>query len=183
MSKDENNSQNKKRVSAQTETRFTFPSSDELIAARQAARNTMEYTVQYRWAKFVAAQQVYRRKQEAQSRAGEAPTLTHAFWYQNESHITTMLYLVHNTLSDKIVSQSSLQADLGMSLPFIRKLHREAVERGFMTKNYKLTDVSIEMYFDRVKPLLELQELRDFADALHTSNVVNSKNVDIEKNN
>tara|TARA_R110000851_G_scaffold61254_2_gene140758 strand:+ start:32 stop:583 length:552 start_codon:yes stop_codon:yes gene_type:complete len=183
MSKEKNNSQNEKRVSAQSETRFTFPTPDELILARQNARTTLEYTVQYRWAKFVAAQQVFRRKQEAQSRAGEAPTLTHAFWYQNDSHITAMLYLAHYTLADKIVSPSSLQADLGMSLPFIRKLHREAVEGGFMTKNYKLTDVSIEMYFDRVKPLLELQELRDFADALHTSNVVNSKNVDIEKNN
>ena len=89
---------------------------------------------------------------------------------------------MYYTLSDKIVSQSGLKADLAMSLPFIRKFHREAVEGGFMTKNYKLTDVSIELYFDRVKPLLEMQELRDFADALHISNIVNSKSADIEEN-
>jgi len=182
MSDDQKYAQEVKRVSPKTETRFTFPSRDELILARQKTRATLEYAVQYRWAKFIAAQQIYRRKLEAQTRAGMALSSAHAFWYQNDSHITAMLYLVYYTLSDKIVSQSSLQTDLAMSLPFIRKLHREAVEGGFMTKNYKLTDVSIEMYFDRVKPLLEMQELRDFADALHTSNVVNSKCIDIENN-
>ena len=182
MYDDQKYAQTVKRVSPKTETRFTFPSRDELILARQKSRATLEYTVQYRWAKFIAAQQVYRRKLEAQTRAGAAPSSAHAFWYQNESRITTMLYLVHYTLSDKRVSQSSIQADLALSLPFLRKLHREAVEGGYMTKNYKLTDVSMSVYFDRVYPLLELRELRDFADALHTSNVVNSKSIDIEKN-
>jgi len=80
-----------KEVISKSETRFGFPSPEELTEQRLEAREAMRKTVVFRWAKFAAAQQAVRRSAEADVRAGGAKNAAHAFWYQNEQHITTLL--------------------------------------------------------------------------------------------
>lgn len=170
-----------KDVISKSETRFGFPSPEELAEQRLQARDVMRKTAVFRWAKFVAAQQAFRRNAEAEVRAGGAKNAAHAFWYQNDSHITTLLYLVYYTLSDQSRSQSDLQDDLAFSAPFVRKLYRNALERDLITKDLRLTDASLELYFSRVEPLLNLPELEDFADSLHVWNVARGKQANIEE--
>lgn len=170
-----------KQVISKSETRFGFPSPDELGEQRLEAREVMHKTVVFRWAKFVAAQQAFRRNAEAEVRAGGAKNAAHAFWYQNDSHITTLLYLVYYTLSDQGRSQSDLQIDLAFSAPFVRKLYRNALERQLITKDLRLTDASLELYFWRVEDLLDLPALQDLADSMHVWNVARSKEANIEK--
>jgi len=170
-----------KEVISKSETRFGFPSPEELAEQRLEAREAMRKTVVFRWAKFIASQQAFRRSAEAEVRAGGAKNAAHAFWYQNDSHITTLLYLVHYTLSDQSRSQSNLQSDLAFSPPFVRKLYRDALERDLITIDLRLTDASLELYFWRVEGLLSLTELEDFADSLHVWNVARSKPANIEQ--
>jgi hypothetical protein len=170
-----------KEVISKSETRFGFPSPKELTEQRLEAREAMRKTVVFRWAKFAAAQQAVRRSAEADVRAGGAKNAAHAFWYQNEQHITTLLYLVYYTLSDQSRSQADLQNDLAFSAPFVRKLYRTALERDLITRDLRLTDASLEIYFWRVEGLLALTELGDFADSLHVWNVARSKPANIEK--
>jgi len=170
-----------KEVISKSETRFGFPSPEELTEQRLEAREAMRKTVVFRWAKFAAAQQAVRRSAEADVRAGGAKNAAHAFWYQNEQHITTLLYLVYYTLSDQSRSQADLQNDLAFSAPFVRKLYRTALERDLITRDLRLTDASLELYFWQVESLLSLTELGDFADSLHVWNVARSKPANIEK--
>ena len=180
MSKDENNSQNEKRVSAQSETRFGFPSPEELGEQRLEAREVMKKSTVFRWAKFAAAQQEFRRASEAEVKAGSAKSPAHSFWYQNDQHTTTLLYLVYYTLSDRTRTQANLQDDLAFSAPFVRKLFRSALDADLITKDLRLTDASLELYFWRVEILLALPELQDLADSLSLLNLVNSKTANIE---
>ena len=62
MSDDQNYVQEVKRVSPETETRFTFPSQDELANNRIEARKTMRQSSQFKWAMFITELQVYRRR-------------------------------------------------------------------------------------------------------------------------
>lgn len=180
MSKNENNTQNEKRVSARSETRFGFPSPEELGEQRAEARAVMKKSTVFRWAKFSTAQQLFRRAAEAEVRAGGARSPAHAFWYQNDQHTTTLLYLVYYTLSDRTRTQADLQNDLAFSAPFVRKLHRLALDAKLITKDLRLTDASLEVYFWRVEMVLALPELQDLADSLSLLNLVNSKTPNIE---
>lgn len=170
-----------KDVTQKSETRFGFPSPEELGEQRREAREVMRKSTVFRWAKFVAAQQELRRASEAEVRAGGAKSPAHAFWYQNDQHTTTMLYLVYYTLSDRTRTQADLQEDLAFSAPFVRKLYRSALDAGLITKDLLLTDASLELYFWRADILLALPELRDLADSLAMLNLVNSKPANIEK--
>lgn len=180
MSENENNTQAEKRVLARSETRFGFPSPEELGEQRLEAREVMKKSTVFRWAKFVAAQEAFRRTAEAEVRAGDAQSPAHSFWYQNDRHITTLLYLVYHTLSDRSRTQADLQLDLALSAPFVRKLHRSALDAKLITKDLRLTDASLELYFWRVEMALALPELQDLADSLSLLNLVNSKTANIE---
>ena len=180
MSDDQNYAQQVKRASTKSETRFGFPSPEELGKERIEAREVMRKSTTFRWAKFITAQQVFRRSAEAEVRAGHATSAAQTFWYQNDNHTTTLVYLVYYTLSDKTRTQSDLQLDLAFSAPFVRKLYRTALERGLITKTLQLTNDSLELYFRRVKEVLALPELQDFADSLALLNLVSSKAPNIE---
>ena len=91
-----------------------------------------------------------------------------------------MLYLVYHTLSDRSRTHADLQRDLALSAPFVRKLCRNALECGLITKDLRLTDASLELYFWRVEMALALPELQDLADSLSLLNLVYSKTANIE---
>ena len=55
MSDDQNYAQQVKRASAQSETRFGFPSPEELGKERIEAREVMKKSTIFRWAKFKPA--------------------------------------------------------------------------------------------------------------------------------
>jgi len=175
MSKTENNSQKVKRVSAQSETRFTFPSQDELADDRVIARKTMRRSTQFRWAMFITALQRFRRSAEQRVRDGEATSSVEAFWYQSDTTITAYMYLVFYTLSGKNRSRSDLEHDLAVSKPFLRKFTNDGIAAGIFDQHYTLNDASIELFIDRVDKILDMPELRDFADSMHVMTVAESK--------
>jgi hypothetical protein len=164
-----------KRVLPENETRLPISSLDELAIDRRRARQTMRNTSRIRWAKFIAALQQHRRAAEREVRDGQAPSQAAAFWYQNETMITAFLYLVWETLSDKSLTKSRIEADLAVSKPFVNKLVKEGKAGGFLLGNLTLTDASLGLYFDRIDAILDMPEVRDLADSIHVMNVAESK--------
>jgi hypothetical protein len=175
MSKDENNTQTVKRVSSESETRFTFPSQDELADDRVNARNTMRRSTQFRWAMFITALQRFRRSAEQRVRDGEAASPVEAFWYQSDTTITAYMYLVFFTLSGQTRRRSDLERDLAVSKPFLRKFTNDGIAAGHFDADYTLNEASIDLYIDRVNVIFDMPEIRDFADSMHVMTVAESK--------
>ena len=175
MSDDQNYAQQVKRASAQSETRFGFPSPEELATDRLSARATMRQTTQFRWAMFITSLQRYRRAAEKAVRDGTAASPTQAFWYQSDIATTTFMYLTFYTLSGKTRVRSDLESDLAVSKPFLRRFTADGIAGGFFDKNYVLSPASVELFISRVDGILDMPELRDLADSLHTLNVAESK--------
>ena len=181
MTEDQNNTQQVKLVSPESETGFTFPSQSQLANNRIEARKTMRQSSQFRWAMFITELQVYRRRAEQMVRDGKANTPAEAFWYQSDTVITTLMYLAFYTLSGKTRVRSDLEKDLAVSKPFLRRFTSDGIAGGHFDKNYVMSATSIELFIKRVDVILDMPALRDMCDAIHVMGVADSKAAEIVK--
>lgn len=168
-----------KRVSPESETRNTFPTRDELAAMREKGKKVIRTTAEFRWAKFIVAQQKFRRAAEALANSAESPNAAHTFWYQNDQHITLFLVIAWSSFCQEPASLSSLRDLTGLSQPFLRKALREAHEKKLINQSGLFSPISEALYGVNVAAIFKLSELRDLGNSISVLNLVENKPNDI----
>ena len=158
-----------------------FGSLDEAAANRSAARETVKHSAMFRWLQLMAALHKFRRQHITAIRKGAVrASEEEKFWYASSNRITLLLALANAQIMNETVSVSRLSTDLFLSRAAVTEIVSEARECLFLDRSFRLNQGSQDVLSRRLADLLNLEEVRNFADTCAVTNIMAHKPIRLE---
>lgn len=158
-----------------------FDTLEEAAGNRALARDTVNRSAMHRWLQLMAALHRFRRQHMTAIKKGEVEASEEErFWYGSSNRITLLLALAHAQIMSETVSVNKLAANLFLSRAAVAEIVSEARDCLFLDSRFRLNEASQDVLTKRLGRLLNLAEVRNFADTAAVRNIMSSKPIRLE---
>lgn len=158
-----------------------FAPLDDAAANRAAARRTINRSAMHRWLQLMAALHRFRRQHMALIKRGQVEaSAEERFWYGSNNRVTLLLALANAQIMGEEVSVNKLATDLFLSRAAVAEIVSEAKDCLFLDSCFRLNEASQNVLTKRLGHLLDIAEVRNFADTAAVRNIMSRKPIRLE---